>query len=63
MMAYPDRQHDQISCTTTVDDELNHDLDTGCLSSTPIRMPDSHNIVDQSMIVSMSNSTILKGKM
>ena len=44
---YPDRQHDQISCTN-VDDELNHDLDTGCLSSAPIRMPDSHNTVDQS---------------
>ena len=54
---YPDRQHDQISCTTTVDDELNHDLDTGCLSSAPIRMPDSHSIVDQSNdTVSMSNS-------
>ena len=51
---YPDRQHDQISCATTVDDELNHDLDTGC---TPIRMPDSHNIVDQSNdTVSTSNS-------
>ena len=44
---YPDRQHDQISCTN-VDNKLNHDLDTGCLSSAPIRMPDSHNTVDQS---------------
>ena len=37
-----------VRYTTTVDDELNHDLDTGCLSSAPIRMPDSHNTVDQS---------------
>ena len=37
---YPDRQHDQISCTTI--DELNDDLDTGCSSSAPIRMPNSH---------------------
>ena len=43
---YPDQQHDQISCTTI--DELNDDLDTGCLSSAPIRMPDSPNTVDQS---------------
>ena len=52
---YPDRQHDQISCTTI--DELNDDLDTGCLSSAPIRIPDSHNTVDQSNdTISMTNS-------
>ena len=53
---YPDRQRDQISCTN-VDDELNHDLDTGGLSSAPIRMPDSHNTVDQSNdTVTINNS-------
>ena len=52
---YPDRQHDQISCTN-VNDE-NHDLDTGGLSSAPIRMPDSHNTVDQSNdTVTINNS-------
>ena len=59
LVRYPDRQHDQISCTS-VDDELNHDLDTGCLSSAPIRMPDSHNTVDQSDdTVNKSNSKLV----
>ena len=44
---YPDREHDQISCTT-VDQDLNDILDTAYLSNVPIKMLDATNTIDQS---------------
>ena len=44
---YPNREHDQVSCAT-MDNDLNDDLETPCLSSGPIKMSDANYSVDQS---------------